>query len=193
MVSYTKITKTRKKTMTKKQEVSGVLKELGLSMKWEFVPWKYSRSFKEGAKVGDMSLNYTVVLLHNDKMILKTDYTRGCGHCPSYNQSLRGMSVDVAEGIKYECERGRAASGNAKKVRINAAIEPDICDVFYGLVSDVEADDVSFKEWCGNLGYDPDSRSAERIYNECAANGKALRRAVGADGLQKLRDAFQDY
>lgn len=41
----------------------------------------------------------------------------------------------------------------------------------------------TFQEWCEEMGYDTDSRSAERSYHECLAQGRKLRKLLGSSGL----------
>jgi hypothetical protein len=51
----------------------------------------------------------------------------------------------------------------------------------------------SFEEWASTFGYDADSRKGESIYRTCLDIALKLRNAIGEDGLQKLREACQDY
>ena len=66
--------------------------------------------------------------------------------------------------------------------------EPTISDVLYSLVSDSEASEMSFSEWCGELGYNDDSRKAERTYQACVRVGARLKKLFGAD-----YDAIVEY
>jgi hypothetical protein len=47
-------------------------------------------------------------------------------------------------------------------------------DAFRSFIEDAIAGDMTFDDFCGNFGYDTDSRSAERIYKLCK---KALTKA----------------
>ena len=59
--------------------------------------------------------------------------------------------------------------------------EPDAASVLSCLLSDADALQYSFEEWAANLGYDPDSRKAERIYQLCVRQGERLKRLLGDD------------
>lgn len=59
--------------------------------------------------------------------------------------------------------------------------EPDAPSVISCLLLDSYADQVSFEEWAGEFGYDPDSRKAEATYNACRKNAKGLRQLLGDD------------
>ena len=45
--------------------------------------------------------------------------------------------------------------------------ESDLLHAFESILSDAISAEDSFESFCGELGYDTDSRSAYRIYNEC--------------------------
>lgn len=57
-----------------------------------------------------------------------------------------------------------------------SASDPTADDVVECLASDASACDVSFSEWCGDYGYDEDSRSAERTYRACRKIGARFRK-----------------
>jgi hypothetical protein len=163
-----------------------LIAELGLSIECAFVPFSQSRNAKEKHP----SLNWRVTLKREDREILTTDYMQGSAHCPSYSQreSFR-PSVDYAKAIEAECETGRSA----KRFRERIAA-PKIADVLYSLFADSDVLDYdSFEDWAPNLGYDPDSRSAEKIYRACLGHALALRNGIGESKLAELREAFLDY
>lgn len=49
------------------------------------------------------------------------------------------------------------------------------------LLSDCTAVDGSFQDFCGEMGYDSDSRKAERVYKACQNVRKQMERLLGAD------------
>jgi hypothetical protein len=49
------------------------------------------------------------------------------------------------------------------------------------ILSDAQAGEESFEDFCGNFGYDTDSRKAERLYRACQRTNKAVRRVFGDD------------
>ena len=54
-------------------------------------------------------------------------------------------------------------------------------DVLSSLILDANAGDQSFEDFCGDFGYDEDSRTAERTWRACAAMVPRLRRFLGDD------------
>ena len=167
-------------------KLKNFVKHLELDYSVEFVPFSKSRNNKEIKSMSDYSINWKVTLSKNGKS-LTSDYMQGIGHL-SEKYTIpwnRRITVDLANSIKSFCEKGR---NNFDKL-----INPDILDVLYSLVMDSDAINYTFEEWSDNLGYDTDSRNAEKIYNQCLQIGLNLRSLIGNDDLTKLTELFQDY
>ena len=73
--------------------------------------------------------------------------------------------------------------------------KPEADDVLDCLASDAAGFEnaESFEGWCDEYGYDPDSRSAEKIYRQCLEHSLALRAALGDTLLAELREVARDY
>jgi hypothetical protein len=65
--------------------------------------------------------------------------------------------------------------------------EPTLDDVLDCLASDAAGVEsaCSFEDWCGEYGYDTDSRKAEHTYKTCERQAVKLRRLLG-DGYETL-------
>lgn len=61
--------------------------------------------------------------------------------------------------------------------------EPTAADVLSSLAMDASSADQDFESWCGDYGYDTDSRKAERTYKAVQAATTKLRRFIGSDDL----------
>jgi hypothetical protein len=72
-------------------------------------------------------------------------------------------------------------------------VAPSAAAVLYSLLSDGEAVNQSFSDWCYDLGYDSDSIKALRVYQQCEETGRELRRLFKLTQVQALRNALQDY
>lgn len=72
--------------------------------------------------------------------------------------------------------------------------EPQAHDVIYCLISDAQSVENadSFEDWAFSLGYDTDSRKAEKIYKACVKNQQNIRRFLGTD-FDKFAKACEDY
>lgn len=179
-----------------RKEIEQVIAGLGLTATYKFIPWSQSRNKAEKYP----SLNYEVTLRHDNRDVLTTDYMMGSGHAPAY-KCRRADKWLTEQAIKSECETGRKcthiseAANTAGYVVANKGPEifPELIDVVYSLQMDADTIDYTFESWCNEFGYDTDSRKAEAIYNQCVQIAIKLRQAIGEDGLNKLRDAYQDY
>ena len=166
---------------------------LGLTYSAEFVPFSKSRNAKANPKINELGLNWRVTVRKGARS-LTTDYGAGIAHIPGYKYQAR-MSVDEADAIRTACELGTTRELGAPSLPRQAPIPaPKFADVLHCLVSDSEVIDcATFEEWASDLGYDPDSLTAERVYKACLEIALKLRAMVGDTGLAQLRDAFQDY
>jgi hypothetical protein len=64
--------------------------------------------------------------------------------------------------------------------------EPTAADVLSCLILDARCGEMSFEEFCGDFGYDEDSRTAYRTWETCAAVTLRIQRFLGDD-----REAFE--
>lgn len=172
-------------------KITSTINKLGLSIESKFVPFSQSRNKAEKSP----SLNWKVTLKKDGKDILTTDYMAGCGHCPSYKQN--DNSYDTRQLINLECESGYKARQMWSMGHIlpdkKSPILPKIEDVIYSLVMDSEVLDFDFSDWCANFGYSEDSRKDEKTYNDCMQIALKINRTLGTDGINTLREVYQDY
>lgn len=66
---------------------------------------------------------------------------------------------------------------------------PTIAMVVESLFSDYVNEQESFEFWCYNLGFDPDSRSHLRIFQECQKQSRKLEKFLASD-FQKFQDVY---
>ncbi len=60
-------------------------------------------------------------------------------------------------------------------------IKPELADVVSSLLSDAQSGQMSFDEFCGEFGYDSDSRKALATWEACVSTAGPLRRVLGVD------------
>ena len=165
----------------------------GVTVESEFVPFSKSRSAEdlERSKHGP-NLNWKVRVLKGGREVTKTDYSAGQAHAPSFKQN---QTVDVAAAVRFECENGKRAHPKSwGHTQGGKPILPNPCDVLSSLVMDSDVLDCgTFEEWAWNLGWDADSRKAEKIYRQCIAIALQLRNGLGESAMAELREACQDY
>lgn len=78
-------------------------------------------------------------------------------------------------------------------VRDSKPVPPHPASVLYCMLSDADALNQSFFDWCDNYGYDNDSRSAERTYQACCKIGEKLRHVFSRPQIEAISEMLQDY
>lgn len=116
------------------------------------------------------------------------DYYTGIGH-----RELTSIWSTDKEDYKHLKYKNLTESGFRKLLSITRATMPSLEDLFYNLVMDSSAANQPFSSWCGDLGYDTDSRKALRIYEECQENAVKMCAVSAPVTLDKLRGYFSDY
>jgi hypothetical protein len=72
-------------------------------------------------------------------------------------------------------------------------VAPTAASVLYSLTLDSSAVGISFASWCGEFGYDTDSREAERIYRACQDNADKLARILSSTEQSHIANLLLDY
>jgi hypothetical protein len=113
------------------------------------------------------------------------DYRTGTGHrvLSKTNQSLARTYARTMGAREFARWKETAAK----------AVAPRAADVLHCLLADVIATRQSFASWCGEFGYDTDSRHAESIYRACQENADKLNRVIPSTVQSTLNDLLQDY
>lgn len=70
---------------------------------------------------------------------------------------------------------------------------PKLYDLMGCLFADVQGLDQDFEDWARDLGYDPDSRKALKIFEDCLAESQKLRALFGEPDLDKLLAEARPY
>ena len=84
-----------------------------------------------------------------------------------------------------------------KTMRIQSIMNPEIdseydtLNAFYCFVSDALSGTYSFSEFCGEFGYDEDSRKAEQTWKACQRSLKKFERVSGY-GLDEMYDFINE-
>lgn len=93
----------------------------------------------------------------------------------------------------YRCQLRRSFGSIRRSFTVTFSMglaichEPTAADVLDCLASDSSSvDQHTFEEWCSELGYDTDSRKAERTYHVCQQQAKQLRKFLGEDAYEVL-------
>lgn len=173
--------------MTNTEQLAQTLKDDG---------WDLSYVFKD-EEGDDGECVFDVTIKHNGRTFT-TGYTKGAAHriwkkkIPYYTKDScwtkyykPGEKINIFFKINPDTIKEFKA--------LTEPIPPTIEDVLYCLLADASCVQYgqTFEEFCSELGYDTDSRKAEKIFNVCRDVWAALIR-LGAD-FEKLNKLFQDY
>lgn len=85
--------------------------------------------------------------------------------------------------LKAERYQARKCADYADALRAaKAAYRPPMVDVLVSIARDASVlEYATFTEWAHDVGYDDDSRKAERAYDACREHARALQKMFGAD------------
>lgn len=94
-------------------------------------------------------------------------------------------AVTLHHGKKSLTTKYHAGTGHAMA-------RPAVAAVLASLVSDADAGSESFEDFCSNLGYDPDSRKAEKIWKACKQIAPKIKKFLGSD-YRAVAEAAAEY
>lgn len=110
---------------------------------------------------------------------------------PHRTDSLYQEWGDSASHWAVEIRRG------ANKFSINYSMgpahkgNPDPLDVVFSLLSDIRGvEDRELEDWAVDLGFDPNSRKAERIFKACKKTLEDLQRLFSESEIEGLQELF---
>ena len=112
---------------------------------------------------------------------MRTSYYTGTGHRKHKKGAFRTTA-----------RKGTVAYANWERANLQP-VAPCAADVIYSLLSDAEAADMSFNDWCDNFGYSSDSISAFITYQQCSTIGYDLQKVFTAKQRAELSELLQDY
>jgi hypothetical protein len=166
--------------MTDKDKILEALKDV-----------EYSATFAGPMKDRPNQLCWNIKIVIGNRAY-ETIYSEGVGHIPGYTFQFK-RCIDQVNMEKYAVSTGKYYSLDNPSI-IKPLPAPELIDVMYCLVSDAEAIEYqNFEEFADMLGYDPDSRKAEKVYNACLKVGLFLRISLGEDKLEELRELYQNF
>lgn len=107
--------------------------------------------------------------------------------CNQFRVSVKTDSSDTSflfHGSHKDYQEGKIELG-----------ESDLIFAFYCFISDSIAGDLTFEEFCSELGYAIDSRKGEKIWKECGKSLNKSKQLFGDvyDVMNELREFYNDY
>lgn len=121
----------------------------------------------------------------------------------AWRVKVGSYEIDYFSGLGNRTPAPKSANGGPPPRRgtllyeqleaLRKPVAPSAAGVLYSLLSDAEAGDMSFSEWCGEFGCDNDSIKALNIYKQCEETARALGKVFTRAQMAELREALQDY
>lgn len=71
--------------------------------------------------------------------------------------------------------------------------KPSNSDIMYSILTDAEAGNLSFNEWCDNYGYSNDSVKAFNTYQTCCEYAVFIRKVFTSEQVSAMQKALEDY
>lgn len=146
----------------------------------------------------DDSLHFQVRLSQGD---LHADFFWSCGSgTPMFWAAKNANKVGnkmIGQGVTHKDVK-RAL--NQEKTLMDQEIRqhardlypgPDAAELVDCLISDSDALDDSFEDWCQNLGYEANSHKAFRTYKQCRENANKLHDLIGPQCFEAMRGEME--
>ena len=162
---------TKKAPYPQEVAVSESLKAFGVTYTVRHVGLTEKREGREKPWQCDQ---WHVTLKREGRPLYTTDYFTGLGHRKNHRHVKTTSDLD-------------------HNVRFSRPVAPEAGAVLYSLLSDADCGGDTFSDFCGNMGYDEDSRRAFAIYTACQDTFTALRRFFTPAELDTLRANLEDY
>jgi hypothetical protein len=130
----------------------------------------------------DGGTTWAVCVTRNGQSI-QTEYTAGCGN--RHYRNGKPIRLNYHDRTIDDVERNKRTKPD----------NPTLPDVLSCFVSDAQcvADGQTFEDFAADLGYEEDSRKAEKIFQGCRDEYFGLLRLCEHAELEKLGELFQDY
>ncbi|MGI9505276.1 MAG: hypothetical protein ACR2RE_19730 [Geminicoccaceae bacterium] len=122
------------------------------------------------------------------KVVWRGCYSVGAAHPEMWAREhasarLRGHLETIRQAPRsIDAENARKAIREA----YSKAAPLDLVDVLQSLQLDFQGVGEGFADWCDNLGYNADSRSALSTYQQCEADANAFGSALGVPALAEF-------
>lgn len=134
------------------------------------------------------------VTFSKGKDSLTSEYFTGTGHRvlnPRFKHD-KFAKVDLEKARDY-LKKGETPNNEATFLKLSTPVFPDVASVLHSLMLDALALDLSFTDWCAELGYDADSIGAFDTYRACCEHGKNLQKVFSRATLNKISLILQEF
>ena len=148
----------------------------------------------ENDKLNDKNLPLLVWWLKNSRTVYIRTSEEG-----KVERDHFSLIVDIPNSGVFTTEYSEGEGLRIVKKFSNGVKEnmksPSRVDMLWCLLTDASIVEncTDFADFCSELGYDEDSRKAEKSFKECCKTLKALKQMFSAEELETLKETFEDY
>lgn len=121
------------------------------------------KAYVQDAKWPHFEWECTLVMPGSEHRLLTTPYKLGVGHCTLNGKGVTKLKIDRTIRAHVRPRDNSLSSYEGHVVPKN----PELADLLNSLQSDCAGGDQSFEEFCGDFGYDTDSRKAYATWEAC--------------------------
>ncbi len=120
------------------------------------------------------------------------DYYTGIGCGPELSEQELSRSFPLVANVpkhnRYNIKNKTLLAEVAFYAATKAKWTPDPLDILWAISRDGDAIEMTFEDWASELGYDVDSRKAEKTYRACQDNALRLRKILSADKIETIKN-----
>lgn len=118
------------------------------------------------------------------------DYFTGYGCGPAWREQwLRDRYPSVANvnpRMRYSIKDKNLLCRISHAHNLAVKWKPDPIEILWAIARDGDALEMSFEDWAHELGYDADSREAEKAYRACQENAFKLRKILTVGQIREI-------
>ena len=172
-------------------------------------PLSATESAVEAFVAGDCAVNYSVMYAGTEKrgdwdcdiwrFTMKNqsfEYFTGLGHREDVTADTKKRAAFDFPGLTEKDKKGQTMRGRRYLQRVQELRKPQtppIAGLLYSIILDSAATEQSFSSWCGDYGYDSDSRKALATYTACQENAEKLHRVFTRSQIAHIQELLQEY
>ena len=187
------MTTQKSKLSSQEIEVTALLLRGRFKVECQYLGFNHSRNSDEWL--------YTISN-ENHSRVERFNYFTGIGHrfikassvkypYPCY--SVKHLTNDCKRSLQ-NYQRSYELKNKSRLYNTQLTVmQPEIAGLLYSLLLDIEADNMSFSNWCNELGYNDDSIKHFNIYQDCCKESKQWKNIFNSVITAEFKKILEDY
>lgn len=170
-----------------RESVSEYLKSIGVKVSFHYAGERTRDDWKHDKWI----ITFTSTKGESD-----FDYRTGLGHRAGPTAADKAHIKWSFSGLTEQDIKARTSYGRQYLQAVENSRKPQAPDpagVLHCLILDMQAEHMTFNEWCENFGYSNDSIKAESIFDACRQQARELRAVFTIEQIRQIEELTQDY